>query len=229
MLAGVILGLLLAASTSVPFVGCPTEGMTGPEPAPQGEPRKVDLPEALAARLAWYQMLDKGGPGVLAPRGWHCAGADGSTATILTVVPDAAALGRRAAGPAVVRSITWGGTSGRFPVAQMAARYFPEQKSFIRGVIAEGLEPASSFRSGPFPGDRVLRMEPREADVETQPGRKGAGTAVMLDPGKGAIRTRLRLEAPRGDLELKAVSVRLPANMGDLTQAILDSLQREGR
>ena len=71
--AVLVLALASAASAApvqVPFVGCPSDGQIGPEPAPKGSPKTVQLDPKIAARLAFYQS--KYDAGILAPRGWRC-------------------------------------------------------------------------------------------------------------------------------------------------------------
>ena len=59
-------------------------------------------------------------------------------------------------GPAVVESVSSGGTSGRFAVAKYSARLFPKlEQAFIAGVIAEGIEPKKDFPFGPYPADKT--------------------------------------------------------------------------
>ena len=62
----------------VPFVGCASDGQAGPQAAPAGPSKAVAVPAATAQRLAWYKA--QYGPGVLAPRGWHCFSTYGSNA-----------------------------------------------------------------------------------------------------------------------------------------------------
>ena len=58
-------------------------------------------------------------------------------------------------GQAIDISYVVGGTSGRFEIAKIIARVFPEYKAFAENVIAEGLEPAGDFPFGPYPNDKL--------------------------------------------------------------------------
>ena len=112
------------------------------------------LPQALARSLAYYASA---GLGVLAPRGWYCFELYGSSGLTLIVTPerhDARDLFRpdsHLTGPVIQLSFFFGDTSGRFLVAQVAARLFPVKKSFVQQIIDEGIEPPSDFPSGPYP------------------------------------------------------------------------------
>lgn len=64
--------------SSVPFVGCASDGQVGPRKAPHGKSKSMPLSPALANQLAYYQAEE--GSGVLAPREWHCFSTYGSSA-----------------------------------------------------------------------------------------------------------------------------------------------------
>jgi hypothetical protein len=124
----------------------------------------VPIEAKAAARLAYYKAEAEDGFGVLAPRGWYCFGTYGSNGANLYVSPnpirgDDVLLGKDGwtgfAGPAVQLSVESGGTSGRFGVARMMARVFPNRHEFVERVIAEGIEPASDFPSGSYPKDKL--------------------------------------------------------------------------
>src|SRR5208282_5998832 len=73
-------------AASVPFVGCPSDGQTGPIEAPTGTARSVQIGRGAARELAYYEAAI--GFGVLAPRGWHCLGNSGSSGASLFVSPE---------------------------------------------------------------------------------------------------------------------------------------------
>lgn len=86
-----LLAVLFASSTShaqttVPFVGCPSDGQTGPLEAPHGKAKAVKLPPAIAAKVAYYHD-GQSSRGILAPRGWHCFSTYGSNGSSLFVAP----------------------------------------------------------------------------------------------------------------------------------------------
>ena len=54
-------------SVSIPFVGCKSDGQTGPMPAPNGASRSMPVNRVAAQKLAYYKS--DLGVGVLAPKG----------------------------------------------------------------------------------------------------------------------------------------------------------------
>jgi hypothetical protein len=69
----------------VPFVGCRSDGQTGPLDAPKRRSKSVLIAAKDAQNLAYYQSAQ--GIGVLAPRGWQCFGLYGSGGDTLYVTP----------------------------------------------------------------------------------------------------------------------------------------------
>jgi hypothetical protein len=152
------------AGSQVPFVGCESDGQVGPLKAPQGKAKRVALPSEIADRLAYYKAEE--GFGVLAPRGWYCFSTYGSNGSTLYVAPEPmngkvllSSDWGGFAGQAVQVSVSIGDTSGRFAVARVIARVFPDRKEFVQDVIAEGIESAASFPLGPYPTDMVDEPE----------------------------------------------------------------------
>lgn len=171
-----------AASTlvRVPFVGCESDVK-----APNAPNEAVRAPGQAAQRLAYYKAEE--GPGVLAPRGWHCFGTYGSNGTSLYVSPDSISREQLFStnwkgftGPVIQVSSSLGDTSGRFEVAKIIARVFPAYKQFVESVIAEGIEPASSFPFGAFPRDHLRYISKRTVEFETLANADGLGTTSRL-------------------------------------------------
>lgn len=181
------------AINQVPFVGCASDGQAGPQAAPTGQSKAVAISAASAQRLAWYKALY--GPGVLAPRGWHCFSTYGSNGANLFISPgpiDAKTVllpsdWKGFGGPAIQISIAEGGTSGRFDVAKVIARVFPAYKQFAQNVIAEGLEPASDFPFGPYPNDKLTDRGTNIVEFETPANTTGLGTDSRLLPSASPI------------------------------------------
>ena len=73
------------ATSSVPFVGCASDGQVGPRKAAHRKPKVLALSPELASQLAYYQAQE--GSGVLAPRGWYCFSTYGSNGGSLFVAP----------------------------------------------------------------------------------------------------------------------------------------------
>ena len=215
-----------AASPHVPFVGCPSDGQTGPTRAPRARavPR---VPAAQAPLLAYYASADLG---VLAPRGWHCFGLEGSNGSVLIVTPERHGFrdlqdnpgGLH--GPAVQLSLSLGATSGRFEVARMIARLFPAHRDFARQVAAEGL--GDPLPAGSYPTDRMQRISATEIAFTTPARLQGLGTESRLAADALPIEGVVILH-PEGDMDLVKLDVRLPAAQSALAAAIVEGVRRE--
>jgi hypothetical protein len=210
---------------NVPFVGCPSDGQTGPQPAPRRGvvPR---VPAAAAAHLAYYASSDLG---VLAPRGWHCLGLEGSNGSVLIVTPEPHGAGDLLAGtaplrgPAVQLGLSFGGTSGRFEVARMIARLFPAHMAFARRVAAEGVD--DPLPSGPYPADRIRRIGATEIAYTTPARLQGLGTGSRLTANADPIEGLVILH-PEGDMDLVKLDVRLARAQRGLVSAIVAAAHR---
>jgi len=218
------------ASVPVQFVGCKSDGQIGPQDAPKLESKPIALASDLAQRLAFYEAED--GPGVLAPKGWYCFGIYGSNGATLFVSPEPITSANLFsdrwngfAGPVIQISLSVGDTSGRFEVAKEIARVFPDYAAFVKGVIAEGIVPASSFPSGPYPGDRIKRRSKTIVEFETPANAEGLGTDSRLLKNGSLICGMLRLVGEEPNLV--HLSLRLPAANADLTKAIIEHAEHE--
>jgi hypothetical protein len=183
----------------------------------------------LAGQLAYYEAED--GPGVLAPRGWNCFEAYGSNGGSLLVAPQPinselvfSDNWKGFDGPAVQLSVDSGGTSGRFEVAEIIARVFPAYKAFVTRVIAEGIEPASSFPFGPYPKDKLIYKSNKIVEYQTPPNTDGLGTKSRLQKNSIPISGVAILEG--ADTNLIQLSARLPLDLADLTPTIIQQVER---
>jgi hypothetical protein len=125
-------------------------------------------------------------------------------------------------GPVIQMSVEYGGTSGRFGVAQTIARVFPAHRAFVRKVIAEGKESASDFPLGPYPNDKLTYKNKETVEYETPAHRDGLGTQSRLQKNGDPIRGVAILVG--ADTNLLFLATRLPSEMNDL---ILQSLFRK--
>ena len=176
------------ASATIPFVRCPSDGQAGPAPAPKAKSISTTLPARFTSRLAIYQSAND--LGILAPRGWHCANLYGANGwfTVISqeLVTPSSLLGKdglkpkRLRGSAIQLSFSNGETSGRFEVARLIARYFPDHRSMLQSVIAEKIRPASDFPSGAYKDDQLVSQKADRVEVLTPPGREGLGTMSRL-------------------------------------------------
>lgn len=218
------------AAVSVPFVGCKSDGQTGPMEAPKGKSKSVSMSPQAAQRLAYYESAQ--GVGVLAPRGWYCFGTYGSGGDALFVSPQSIGsadfIGRTPAGfvgPAIEVSHRLGETSGRYDVAEVMARVFPAYKAFVTGVIDQFGQPAGSFPFGPYPNDILTYKDKRTVEYETPAQAGGLGTRSSLKKNDRPIDGVAMLIGKTPDLVL--LSVRLPSGLTGLTPAIVGQLERD--
>ena len=216
--------------TFVPFVGCKSDGQVGPVEAPRGTNKRVAIPAASASRLAYYES--KFGSGVLAPRGWHCFCTYGSNGSNLFVSPRAIGSGELFSeqwkgfdGPAIQISTIFGDTSGRFSVARTIARVFPVHSSFVKDVVAEGIEPASEFPFGPYLGDKLKYITTEMVEFQTPANADGMGTASRLLKNGDLISGLAILSGE--ELNLTSLHVRLPPELLDLVPLIVRQAERD--
>jgi hypothetical protein len=175
---------LHAQQSSVPFIGCPSDGQIGPLKAPTGKPKLLSISPEAASQLAWYQA--EGETGLLAPRGWRCFstyGSSGSTLYVAPTLPPHAEFFSESwkgiDGPAIQLSAMDGGTSGRFSVAETIARVFPAYRRFAEKVRAEHLG-LDTLPSGPYPADRLHYLSDTIVEYTTPANTDGLGTDSRL-------------------------------------------------
>jgi hypothetical protein len=216
----------------VPFVGCPGDGQMGRQAPPTGGNTPRLASRELSARLAYYS--DSFGSGVLAPRGWHCASLHGSNGGTLLVTPDSETarlflnpLQETKAALGVQLRHRYGGTSGRFAVAEMIARHFPAYMDFARQVASEWeMDP---LPAGPYPADEFRVVSPSEIEFTTPAGASGLGTErSRFGMGETPIHGIVILY-PDEEMDLVQLTYRLPASDQDLAQPIIAEVRRSGR
>jgi len=217
------------AVVPVPFVGCESDGQLGLFKAPAGRTKQRAIPAGAAQRLAYYSADEL--LGVFAPKCWHCFGTYGSNGTSLYVSPDPINVAdlfstnwKGFAGPVVQISYEYGDTSGRFGVAKTIARVFPAHKAFVEKVIAEGIEPASSFPFGPYPADALTYRTENVVEFATPPRAEGLGTASRLQKNDIPIIGVAILEGEEPNL--LRLWVHLPLETKDLAQFIIHETER---
>jgi len=180
---------------------------------------------AIARRLAYYKAEQ--GYGVLAPKGWHCREWYGSSGGFLAVTPQEIPLPDfprpKLSGPAIYIATTDAETSGRFEVAITAARLFPKSTlEFVGGIKSEDIVPPKDWEVKPFPADQLHYLSDRAVEFTTPARQDGLGTTGMLRASTLPVRGLVALNPePKIEAELD-VDVRLPAQLSDLTQPILD-------
>ena len=219
-LAFALSGAVPALAAPVPFVGCPSDGQQGPEAAPSTG-RTPDVAAYAAPKLAYYETPD--GMGVLAPRGWHCFGTEGSNGSGIIVAPrrldwNTVTGDRALQGPVVSLYGMSGGTSGRFAVAEVAARVFPAAHAFVVQVEAEGLRPR--FPRNHYPADRLTYRGRYQLLYTTPAGRTGLGPRGGLAPDALPV-DGVEWLHPEGDMDLTSLAARLPPALRPLVAEII--------
>lgn len=217
------------ASITVPFVGCRTDGQVGPMEAPKGASPSLSIAPKESQQLAYYSS--EIGFGVLAPRGWYCFGTYGSGGERLFVSPQPVDTGNLSSddwsgflGPAIQLNHSYGGTSGRFMVAEIIARVFPAYKAFATDVMRE-LSPSDSFSFGPYPKDTVTYRSKTVVEYSTPAQTDGLATRYGLKKNDNPIDGVTILVEREPDVLLLAV--RLPPGSTGLTSAVIHQVERE--
>lgn len=220
----------------VPTVGCPQDGQIGPQDAPSlPKTVPVAVPSGMVSRLAYYSASNVSGEGVLGPKGWDCFGTYGSSGSQLVVVPQRMGdnildrFQRLKNGPAIIRSVSIGDTSGRFTVAHIAARLFPTARKFVEAVEEEGIDSRESYKFVPWPEDHIKYLTEFVVSFTTLRGRSGAGTESGLIPNSDPISGLIMANGIGDNIDhsgdanspyLLMLTVRLPESNADVYPAI---------
>ena len=226
-----VAGGATAATVSVPFVGCESEGQADPLEAPSGKSKDVSLSASTARRLAWYKA--ELGFGVLAPRGWHCLGVYGSGGGGLYVSAEPidrenffSVNWKGSAGPVVYLGESDGESSGGFDVARVAARVFPAYWALAKEVRDAFDLPANEFPFGPFSTEKLHYKGRDTVEYLTPANTGGLGTHYeLLRANSRPIRGVAMLLGEPPSLLL--LSVRLPPELASLSSAIIQQTERE--
>jgi hypothetical protein len=219
----------------VPFVGCNADGQAGPLPPPSGSEKEVRVSANIAKKLAYYES--EATSGVLAPRGWYCFGAYGSSGATLFVPPKPfqmdpdhpfAAISKGFTGPVIELEDTEAGGSGSYAVARILAHAFPKQKGFVDAVrqdIQGVVDLARDLKIGPYPGDRLVRRSDQIVEFRTPPYSEGLGTLGRLKKDRGWIDGVALIQSPTPNLRF--LNVRLPPAMEYLSNYIVRQVELE--
>lgn len=229
------LGILPAGSTplaEVPSVGCPSDGQQGPIPPPKSGWKQLRLNLHAAKELAYY--FGSFDTAILAPKGWKCLELAGSNGAMLFVTPVRVPADnffqkqwKGVPGFGVMEMYSYGGTSGRFDVAKVVARVFPNHRNFVQSVIAEHLAVPSEFPEGPYPRDKLKRINSNVVEFETPPGTKGLGTEIWLKPNSHSIQGVAIVDTSEEEIDLLTVTVRLPPEAMFLKRDILSEVEQQ--
>lgn len=194
---------------------------------PKGAAEVVRIAAGAARRLAYYKAAVA--PGILAPRGWYCFGIYGSGGAELLISPRPikrdevfSTNWHGSAGSAVEVDHIDGGTSGRFEVAQVIARVFPAQRTFVQNLIDQFDQPSSTYHYGPYLKDKLVLQTDRLVRFRTPPHSEGLGTMSRLKANEDPIDGFAMLQGKNPDLLM--LRVRLPREQRDLAPVIIQDL-----
>jgi len=190
----------------------------------------VSIDAGAAQGLAYYAATSSG---VLAPRGWFCFGLYGSSGDGLFVTPQPFETDellpparRRFAGPIIESDSTFWQSPGRFDIARIIARVFPDQVEFAQRVIREGILAASDFPFGPYPKDRLTYRSDHIVEYQTPPHSEGLGTdSRWLTANDTPINGVIILQGEPPDAAI--LNVRLRSGMNRLTPYIIHQFERD--
>jgi len=221
-------------SSSVPFIGCRSDGQQGPIPAPRSQHRvEVQFDAHTAQQLAFYRA--KFSPGVLARREWQCAGLLGSDDEFLLVAPHLPPLKSFSTAyhhlttAAVVAEHMFGGTSGRFGVADVLARFFPHQRTFVRALQLGDVSHTFHPVYHPYDADRLSRKADRLVEFVTPTFANCIGTTWWLRENGMPVRGALIIERGGKELYLATVRVRMPDRLVDLAKPIISRFEESAK
>jgi hypothetical protein len=223
-------------NADIPTIGCPQDGQIGPQDAPSlPKTVLVAVPSDMVSRLAYYSASNASGEGILGPKGWDCFGTYGSSGSQLFVVPQKMGdnildrFQRLKNGPAIIRSVSIGDTSGRFAVAHIAARLFPTARNFVEAVRGEGIDSEENYKFVPWPEDHVKYLSEFVVSFTTSKGRRGAGTESGLIPNSDPISGLIMANGIGDNIDhsgdatspyLLTLTVRFPESDADVYPAI---------
>ncbi len=97
--------------------------------------------------------------------------------------------------------------------------------NFVQDVIAEGIEPAKSFPTGPYPNDRLTYRRKKVVEFETPANTEGLGTRSRLQKNGSPISGVAILVGDEPNLT--QLSLRLPPAVKDLERAIIEQTEFE--
>jgi hypothetical protein len=156
--------------------------MVGPVEAPKGTSVSLRIDPKAARGLAYFQAGMTNG--VLGPRGWHCYGRYGSAGSTLFIMPTPVEgpelSGKDVEGDAIELIFQNGETSGRFSVAGVIARVFPEYKDFVTRVNDEAGDLRQTYETGQYPRDKLTYKSQSVVAYRTPAGANGLGTYAGL-------------------------------------------------
>lgn len=210
----------------VPFVGCPSDGQTGPIPAPTGAARTVHLSSKLPGSIAFYQ--GEGDGGVFAPAGWHCLALYGSSGVALIVsanalpksgVPSNSSIHA----PVITLSTFDSETSGRFDVARLGSMLFPDlTKDFVKSVEDEGIFSKDDIELPKYPKDDLTHLSTTLVRFETPANTKGLGTEGYANISQAPITGLVSLDEGNDGMIISILRISMGTKDETWAQTLLE-------
>jgi len=132
-------------------------------------------------------------------------------------------------GAAIQISVSLGETSGRFQVARLIARVFPQRQSFVRELIEahDGLLSDSDVVYGPYKTDKLVHLDRNTVEFQTPANTDGLGTMSRLSKNAQPITGVIILTGDTPDAV--HLSIRLNQDQASLAPYIIQRLEREMR
>jgi hypothetical protein len=126
-------------------------------------------------------------------------------------------------GPGVIGIESYGGTSGRFEVAEVSARVFPAvMADFIAHVKAEGFPLPDFSKIHRFSEDQYTYLAPKLVQFTTPARHVGIGTGIFV-PSMEPVRGVISLSPGHTRYpDLLQFDVRLSPSDYQLTQVLID-------
>lgn len=181
--------------------------------------------------LAYHKSA--AGIGVLAPRGWHCEGASGSSGDALYLSPKPIRFSQSGweglEGSAIEIYHIMGAASGRYAIAEIMARVFPKYRAFAVHVL-QGID--RPVPSGPFRNDTLTYRSETIVEYKTPAKTEGLGTHFSGlgkndVPITGAAVLMGDFDRFGDPPDVLLLSARLPPNLAGLTAVIIRHAESE--
>jgi hypothetical protein len=219
-------------AVSVPFVGCASSGQIETLEAPKGTSKSVPISPADADALAYYESAD--GIGLLAPRNWFCEGASGSGGSALFLSPKPIHHSQSGweglEGTAIEINHISGENSGRYEIAEVMSRVFPEYRAIARRVWEDIDLP---LPSGPYPKDALTYISKTVVEFNTPAQTEGLGNfhSWLKKSGSPIQGAAILIADPQNPIlssaRLVLLSVRFPPDLARLTPTIIRYVERD--
>lgn len=226
------------AKKTIPHVGCPGDNAGEPVDAQSGQPVPVVLPPREADQVASY--AGPYGPGLIAPRGWHCfysVSGDGNYSILVAPTEsDLVAFEHSDSGtssPGVSYSYWDGGTAGRdmvIPLMALFKKRKPDGREDLPPNDPKNGIDLQAIPSGP--GEIIIDKIPDKLlEFETPANHDGIGTWVPWIFRKSSLPIHgVVYVYPTGDTSAELFQIRLPPGSSDLRRFIIRNIEsRESR